>query len=83
MDMHLYYFSQATLSAMLSKVGYEVMWSGTQGRYLRLGYLGSRLRGMNKTAGALAGTVIDRLALDRIAIPVNSGDLFTVYGRRP
>jgi 2-polyprenyl-3-methyl-5-hydroxy-6-metoxy-1,4-benzoquinol methylase len=83
MDMHLYYFSQATLSAMLSKVGYEVMWSGTQGRYLRLGYLGSRLRGMNKTAGTLAGTVIDRLALDRIAIPVNSGDLFTVYGRRP
>lgn len=83
MDMHLYYFSEATLSAMLREVGYELIWSGTQGRYLRLGYLASRLSGLNDKLGKIVGAVIDRLGASNMAIPVNSGDLFTIYARRP
>jgi hypothetical protein len=83
MDMHLYYFSQATLSAMLRRAGYDVIWSGTQGRYLRLGYLSSRLHGLSARAGKATAALIGGLGLEQVAIPVNSGDLFTVYARRP
>lgn len=83
MDMHLYYFSQATLGAMLRRAGYDVIWSGTQGRYLRLGYLSSRLHGLSALAGRASAGLIGGLGLEQVAIPVNSGDLFTVYARRP
>ena len=83
MDMHLYYFSQKTLAAMLHEIGYEVIWSGTQGRYLRLGYLATRLGGLNTHLGRMAATLIRRLRVSEIPIPVNSGDLFTIYAKRP
>jgi SAM-dependent methyltransferase len=83
MDMHLYYFSDKSLSAMLHDAGYQVIWSGTQGRYLRLGYLATRLAAFNKHLGSLAHLLVHRLGANEIAIPVNFGDLFTVYARRP
>ncbi len=83
MDMHLYYFSQKTLAALLQNIGYEVIWSGTQGRYLRLGYLATRLGGFSERLGKLAASLIHRLGLSEIPIPVNSGDLFTIYAQRP
>lgn len=83
MDMHLFYFSQKTLTAMLRDIGYEVVWSGTQGRYLRLGYLATRLGGFSEQLGKLAAGLVQRLGIGNIAIPVNFGDLFTVYARRP
>ncbi len=83
MDMHIHYFSQDTLAQMLRAIGFEVVWSGAQGRYLRLGYLASRVKGMNDTAGRLANGVVSRLKLAQLAAPVNFGDLFTVYARRP
>jgi len=83
MDMHLYYFSQKTLAAMLQDSGYELVWSGTQGRYLRLGYLATRLGAFSERLGRIAKSVIDRLGLEEMPIPVNSGDLFTIYARRP
>jgi SAM-dependent methyltransferase len=83
MDMHIHYFSQDTLAQMLRAAGFEVVWSGAQGRYLRLGYLASRVRGMNEAAGRLADGVVSRLKLTHLAVPVNFGDLFTVYARRP
>ena len=43
MEMHLYYFSPQTLTQMLEKAGFQVIQTVTQGRYLRLGYLLSRL----------------------------------------
>ncbi len=83
MDMHLYYFSQKTLAALLQNIGYEVIWSGTQGRYLRLGYLATRLGGFSEHLGKLAASIIHRFGLGEIPIPVNFGDLFTIYARRP
>jgi 2-polyprenyl-3-methyl-5-hydroxy-6-metoxy-1,4-benzoquinol methylase len=83
MDMHLYYFSQETLSGMIKKCGFELEWSGAQGRYLRLGYISSRLSGFNQYLGRISSAIFNRLDLNYKAIPVNFGDLFTVYARKP
>lgn len=83
MDMHLHYFSQKSMASMLAQNGYEVVWSKAQGRYLRLGYIASRIGGLNRTLGQLAEKVVSGLSLTEKAIPVNFGDLFTVYARKP
>lgn len=83
MDMHLYYFSRATLQAMLEKAGFQVEWSGAKGRYLRLGYLSTRLGALSAGLGKAAEAMISSLRLQERAIPVNFGDLITIYARRP
>lgn len=82
MEMHIHYFSRRTLAQMLYKEGFTVLASGAQGRYLRLGYLASRLRGLNQPLGSLAQRLSASLGLDSVAVPINLGDLFTVYARR-
>lgn len=82
MDMHLYYFGKRTLRRMLSEHGYNVLWDGAQGRYLTLGYLASRVAGMNATLGRLAHALVGRLGLSHSAIPVNFGDLRTFISQR-
>lgn len=82
MDMHLHYFSQRTMAQMLQKIGYEVVWSGAQGRYLRFGYLATRVGGLNRHLGRLAYWLVEKLRLTETAVPVNFGDLFTVYARK-
>lgn len=81
MDMHLYFFSARTLGQMLTDHGYEVVWQGAQGRYLRLGYLASRLAGMNAGLGRVAYSAVNRLGLREAAVPVNFGDLKTFVCR--
>ncbi len=83
MDMHLYYFSQETLSEMIRRNGFDVVWSGAQGRYLRLRYLASRLAGLNRSLGRAATSIINRFGLGHLPIPLNFGDLITVYARKP
>ncbi|MFQ5400331.1 MAG: class I SAM-dependent methyltransferase [Anaerolineae bacterium] len=83
MDMHLYYFSQKSLAQMLRRIGFEVIWSGAQGRYLSLGYLTTRLGALFRPLGRLSSSVVGALGLHSVAMPVNFGDLFTVYARRP
>ncbi|MEJ2748245.1 MAG: class I SAM-dependent methyltransferase [Anaerolineae bacterium] len=83
MDMHLFYFSQRTMAQMLEKIGYNVVWSGPQGRYLRLGYLASRVAAWSKPLGRLITGLVNRLNLREVPVPVNFGDLFTVYAQRP
>ena len=82
MEMHIHYFSQRTLSRMLEKVGFEVVWSGAQGRYLRLNYLSSRVGGLNRPLGALFDQAIQALNIAERPIPINFGDLFTVYAKK-
>ena len=83
MDMHLHYFSKESLGRMLKDLGYDLIWSGTQGRYLRVGYLAGRLGGMSKSIGRLAHRASEITRLNTRPIPVNFGDLFTVYARKP
>lgn len=83
MDMHIHYFSQKTLGQMLEKNGFEVVWSGAEGRYLRLNYLVSRIEAMSRPLGRLSSWIVKGLRLGHIAIPLNFGDLFTVYAKKP
>jgi ubiquinone/menaquinone biosynthesis C-methylase UbiE len=82
MQMHLYYFSRSTLRAMLEDCGYDIVGVQTQGRYLRLGYLMSRLRALAPSVGRPAVWAVATLGLRRVAVPVNLGDLFTAYARK-
>lgn len=82
MDMHLYYFSSRTLGRMLSENGFEVIRQGAQGRYLRLGYLASRIAGMQASLGQIARMAVNGFGLREAAIPVNFGDLRTFISRR-
>ena len=82
MDMHLIYFDRRTLPAMFAAHGFEVVWQGTQGRYLRLGYLASRVEGLHSGLGRVARAAVNGLGLRTAAIPVNFGDLITCVGRR-
>jgi len=82
MDMHLYYFSRRTLRHMLSEHGYNVVWDGARRRYLSLGYLASRVAGMNGALGRLAHSLVGGLGLRHSAIPVNFGDLRTYISQR-
>jgi SAM-dependent methyltransferase len=82
MDMHLYYFSRQTLEAMLRECGFEVVWGGARGRYLRLGYLSTRIAAFNPMLGRLAASLLQRNGIKEKAVPVNFGDLITVVARR-
>ena len=83
MDMHIHYFSQETMKRVLVDNGFEVLWSGVQGRFLSLGYLASRVSGLSRPLGRLTGGVVQGARLGERSVPVNFGDLFTVYARRP
>jgi len=82
-EMHLYFFSPKTLGAMVEKAGLRVESWRTQGRYLHLGYLLSRLSGWSIPLGRFAERVASALHIDPWLVPVNFGDLFTLYARKP
>lgn len=82
MDMHIHYFSQRTMRQMLEKNGYSVVWSGVQGRFLTMSYLGTRVAAWHTGLGRIVTTIIDGLGLGKTAVPINFGDLFTVYARK-
>ena len=82
MEMHVHFFSKRTLSQFLRAAGFEVVRVQTEGRYLRLGYVASRLAGLNGGIGRIFGSLIDKAQLAALPIPINSGDLFTAYARK-
>jgi 2-polyprenyl-3-methyl-5-hydroxy-6-metoxy-1,4-benzoquinol methylase len=82
MDMHLYYFSRQTLAALLAASGFEPVWTGPQGRYLRLGYLSSRVAALSPALGRITGALVQHAGLQERAISVNFGDLLTIVARR-
>ncbi len=82
MEMHLYYFSPRTLTKMLEKAGFQVIRSINQGRFLRLGYLISRLEPYNKAISRVLSGLARMLRLATIPVPINLGDLFTTYARK-
>ena len=82
MEMHLYYFSPETLSAMLRKAGFAPIKKMTQGRFLRLGYLISRLVPYSQRLAGGLGRLAGILGLGRVPMYVNFGDLFTLFARK-
>lgn len=83
MAMHIYYFTPHTLGRMAETAGLRVVTSRAEGRYLRLGYVATRIAGLNRLAGRLAASGLAMLGLREKAIPLNFGDLFTLYAIRP
>ena len=82
MEMHLFYFSQRTLFRMVEKVGYEVAHSSPQGRYTRLGYLVTRIRAFSRPIASITDLLVNGLGISGLAMPINLGDLFTLYARK-
>jgi 2-polyprenyl-3-methyl-5-hydroxy-6-metoxy-1,4-benzoquinol methylase len=82
MEMHIVYFSRQTLALMLDKIGFEVISSHSQGRYLRVGYLVTRLQALNSLLYLIADRTIRALKLEEVAVPINFGDLVTTYARK-
>jgi 2-polyprenyl-3-methyl-5-hydroxy-6-metoxy-1,4-benzoquinol methylase len=82
MKMHLIYFSHKTMANMLRKVGFEPVYSKPMGRYLRLGYFATRVTALSPTVGRVFSFVVDKTNLRQLPIPLNFGDLFTVYARK-
>ena len=84
MEMHIYYFSRRTLTAMLHKAGFRVIRAVPQGRYLRLGYFATRVGGLlGQPAGRVLGGLFRLLRLGQLPVPINLGDLFTAYATKP
>jgi 2-polyprenyl-3-methyl-5-hydroxy-6-metoxy-1,4-benzoquinol methylase len=83
MEMHIYYFSRRTLAALLEKAGLRVISVHTQGRYLRLGYLSTRVAALSPALGRGIGWLFRQLGLNGRAVPINLGDLITMYARKP
>jgi len=82
MEMHLYYYSQQTMVRMLEKAGFHVVWKGAQGRYLRAGYLASRLALLMPPLGKPLAWLITTLRLRGVPVRINLGDLFTTYAQK-
>jgi len=83
MEMHVYFFTRRTLAALLEQAGLRVIEVRPQGRYLRLGYLSTRVAAFSQPLGRGVGWLFDRLRLSERAIPINLGDLVTMYARKP
>ncbi len=83
MEMHVHFFGKQSLSRLMREIGFDILAVRTEGRYLRMGYLASRLRGFNRPLGKLAHRLIDTFGWQAVAVPINFGDLFTVYASRP
>ncbi len=82
MEMHVVYFSRATLAEMLGRAGFEVIRAEPQGRYQRINYLVSRLQAVNHTLWRAADWLTHRLGIAERAVPINLGDLVTTYATK-
>jgi ubiquinone/menaquinone biosynthesis C-methylase UbiE len=83
MEMHIYYFTRRTLGDLLAKAGFRVAAIRPEGRYLRLGYLTTRLRPYSAPLADAVDGVARATRLDRLPLPVNFGDLITAYAQKP
>ncbi len=82
MEMHLYYFSPRTLGRMLEQIGFRTERIIYQGRYLRLGYFLTRVEPYSRPLARALNWTAGRLNLCAQPIPINFGDLFTIFARK-
>lgn len=83
MQMHIYYFSAKTLTEMAEKSGLKVMHCKPHGRYLHFGYLTTRLRPYSPLLADLALGLARTFGFEHWAVPLNFGDLITIYVQKP
>jgi ubiquinone/menaquinone biosynthesis C-methylase UbiE len=83
LEMHIYYFSPRTLGRVLEEIGFQVHSYMNQGRFIRLSYLATRIEAFFPRVGRLLGILVDRLSLNSVPIPINLGDLFTIFAIKP
>ncbi len=79
MEMHITYFSRRTLRMLVEKAGFQVVEIRPQGRYLRLGYLATRVEAFVPWLGRGLGRLFAWLRVDGKAVPINLGDLVTLF----
>ncbi len=82
MEMHLYYFSPRTLTRLLEEVGFTSVKRARLGRYLRLGYLASRLESFSPRLARGLQWTLERLHLAEWPILIHAADLFTLCARK-
>jgi len=82
MQMHLYYFSERTLSAMLEQCGFRVVGVAPHRRIVSVAYLCSRAAVWAPRPARLVQRAAERLGIAERVVPVDLGDIFTIYARR-
>lgn len=82
MEMHLYYFSPRTLMRLLEQVGFTPVKTARLGRYLRLGYLASRLESLSPGLAWRLQWVLERLYVAQLPILINAADLFALSAQK-
>jgi 2-polyprenyl-3-methyl-5-hydroxy-6-metoxy-1,4-benzoquinol methylase len=82
MQMHLYYFSVRTLRALLERCGFRVVAVSPHRRILRLAYVLSRTERWSPRLAALLQRAAWRVGVANLLVPVDLGDIFTLYAQR-
>ncbi len=82
MEMHLVYYSPRTMGQQLKQLGFKIEKVIYQGRYLRLGYLITRIEPYSRTLARTLNWAAERFSLCELAVPINFGDLFTIFARK-
>ena len=82
MQMHLYYFSVRTLRALLERCGFRVIAVTPHRRIVRLTYVLSRTERWSPRLAALLQEGARQMGLGGLLVPVDLGDIFTLYAQR-
>lgn len=83
MQMHLVYFSRATLCEMLRREGFQIVDVRLHTRRVRLSYLASRLDAYAPPVSRLLVSGLKRVGLGDRTVGIKLGDIFTVIARKP
>ncbi|MGQ9684468.1 MAG: class I SAM-dependent methyltransferase [Anaerolineae bacterium] len=82
MEMHLTYFSRATLARMLQETGFTVLRQFTQGRYVLLDYLLAQGAAFSPSLSRWGRSLARRLHIGGWPVSINLGDLCTTFARK-
>ncbi|MDP9381169.1 MAG: class I SAM-dependent methyltransferase [Chloroflexota bacterium] len=82
MLMHQYFFTPQTLSRMLDEVGFEVIAIEPHIRITYVRYVASKLEAYSRGLHRVATLLTEKTGIGGMRIPVNLGDLMTVYARK-
>lgn len=72
---HLYYFTPATITALLEKQGFAVLYARPCGKPTHLAYIAGRVKRYNLRAGIALERLVSRLPFSRRPFPFRSGEM--------